>query len=150
MLGQVDHDPFTHPGRQQTLTRDEDLGAGARQPRVDALVDAQQFLVTEAVLASELDQRVLVAGLDALDLAEQPTTIVTQWVLACLRRRYAERRQAQQDQRQHPPSDLFDTAHAGILANSTAPPSAGQSQSASRTARTSSADRLNTISRSRP
>ena len=78
MLRQVDDDALPVTGRQQALSRDQDLGAGTGQPRIDTLVDADQLLVAEAVLTGELDQRVLVPGAHALDLADQGGTVLAQ------------------------------------------------------------------------
>ena len=70
VLGQVDHHAFARARRQHEAGRDDHLGADARQPGIDARVGGDHFAVAQVVLLAEVGERVLVLGLDHLDLAD--------------------------------------------------------------------------------
>lgn len=74
VLGQVDDDAFTRPRRQDVAGRQDDLGTGARQPRVDAWVGSDHFQVAEIVGGTDVGEGVFVLGLDSMDLADNVLT----------------------------------------------------------------------------
>jgi hypothetical protein len=86
MLRQVDHDAGARCARQKPLLRHDDDRARARQPRVDARIRVGDFLVTEAVLARDVEQRVLQLGLRRDRGADHVAALRRQRVLVSDRR----------------------------------------------------------------
>ncbi|MNE35501.1 hypothetical protein D3C80_1292650 [compost metagenome] len=68
VLGQVDDDAFARAWRQDETGRQDDLGAGARQPGVDARVGGDHFQVAQVVGRADIGKGVFVLGLDHLNL----------------------------------------------------------------------------------
>ena len=62
VLGQVDDDAFTRRLRNDVARRNQDLGALARQPRIDARVRGQDLLVAHPVATGDVEKGVLMRG----------------------------------------------------------------------------------------
>src|SRR5690606_33537131 len=70
ILGQVDDDAFTRARRQDETGRQDDFGAGARQPWVDARVGRDHFRVAQVVGGAKVSEGIFVLGLDHLPRAD--------------------------------------------------------------------------------
>ncbi|MCY1547095.1 hypothetical protein D9M68_831290 [compost metagenome] len=70
VLGEVDNDAFPRPRRQDVAGRQDDLGAGAREPGVHARVGGNHFQVAEVIGHAYIGEGVFILGLDHLDLAD--------------------------------------------------------------------------------
>ena len=73
VLGKIDDDSFVRAGRKNVPSRDHQHFAGPRQPGIDAGIDPDQFLGTEAVARGQVVKGVLINRFDGRDL--RPTTV---------------------------------------------------------------------------
>ncbi len=84
VLRQIDDDAHMWSGRQDVTAGNQQFLAGARQPGIDPGIDSNDFLGTQAVLARQIVQRVLVDGDDGLVFADTSSLSPDKvYVVAC-------------------------------------------------------------------
>ena len=80
MLGEADDQSLARLFRQDVARGNEHPRARARQPRIDAGIGGDDLLVTDAVGAAEIEQRVLVLRDYVLDFADDGVFAAGQWI----------------------------------------------------------------------
>ncbi len=90
VLRQVDDDAVSRAGRQNALPGQQDVLAFAGNPHIGARVGADDLLIPKAVAPSDVEQRVLVCGLDVLVSAYDRAAVLRQLVHGRPRGRAAE------------------------------------------------------------
>ncbi|MNN46531.1 hypothetical protein D3C81_1609140 [compost metagenome] len=70
VFGQVDHDAFARPRRQDEAGRQDDLGIHPRQPGIDPRVGGDHLQIAQIVGRADIGEGVFVLGLDHLHFAD--------------------------------------------------------------------------------